>query len=130
MRIYSVFVDAARTEVAAQKLNAIAQAVRNRQETGGCAQGCRVVFFDWNSIGLLQVRTDRVVTMMSTIGASGRKCSRLMHDWSLSWLRGILLRHQIAFWSWIMVSNIVLVAWLQQSGILTPDEPCARNESA
>lgn len=58
MRIYRVFVDAARTEVAAQELNAIAQAVRNRQETGRCAQGCRVVFFDWNLIGLLQESND------------------------------------------------------------------------
>jgi hypothetical protein len=47
MRIYGVFVDAARTEVAAQELNAIAQVLRNQQETGRCAQGCRVVFFDW-----------------------------------------------------------------------------------
>jgi hypothetical protein len=54
MRIYGVFMDDARTEVAAQELNAITQAVRNRQETGRCAQGCRVMFFDWNLIGLLQ----------------------------------------------------------------------------
>ena len=58
MRIYGVFVDATRTEVATQELNTIAQAVRNRQETGRCAQGCRVVFFDWNLIGLLQESND------------------------------------------------------------------------
>jgi len=78
MRIYGVFVDATRTEVAAQELKAIAQALRNRQKTGRCAQGCRVVFFDWNLIGLLQESNDDASPLSPL--AAFCVCQRLTSD--------------------------------------------------
>lgn len=87
--IHVAFVDAARTDVVAQELKDITQALNDRRETDRFARDCRILFFDWKILGSFERGRDTpdIVRMRAFAGCLAcnysTKNKTVKHIWKL-----------------------------------------------